>query len=370
MPARGLQLKGVSGERMRLIKAIRRRQRIFFFAAAIFLSAVPLVRAASFEEPDGQLAVLRQKLGPNRGISLVVWNPKPIVNNQYFFPLAVRAGIDTVWICGYPFRQMNRQEKQAVLLQASEAGLRTIGFIDGNYDWPKNWEFVDYHYKDLISQLGQLDLGSLGVAFAVNVEPYALPPEERKAGKTWDGNLSSYVEMMEKVVLPPLETFAKNRLRPDGKPVVNGPVLVRFEPWWFENGQVTASGVRVFGLRPIRNTEIASMTYRNVPDDIASVSQIVRNRAKQEGTSFYIGVETIPFAVSKTPSFSGKEEMIGEILRDTLKMFSAAEMERLRGVFIHTKDPDEAYRVLSVLVHTQKNAPRPKSVRPPRIITN
>ena len=76
---------------------------MFFFAAALFLSAVSLVRAASLEEPDGQLAGLRQKMGPNRSISLVVWDPKPIVKNQYFFPLAVRAGVDTVWICGFPF---------------------------------------------------------------------------------------------------------------------------------------------------------------------------------------------------------------------------------------------------------------------------
>ena len=313
---------------------------------------------------------MREQLGAQRRIQLVVWDPRPLLKLPYFFRLTVHAGVDTVWICGFPFRQMNKEQKQSILKQASDAGLPTIGFIDGDYDWPQQRKFVEYHYKDLTSQLTKLELGNLHVAFAVNVEVYAIPAAKRVAGKSWNGDLSSYIDLLRDLVLPQLEVFARKKVRPDGESVVRMPLLIRFEPWWYRNGRPTEDGVPMYGLRPLNNTGLAAMTYRNTPDEIYTFSEIVRRRSMLERVPFYLGVETIPSAISKTPSFAGREILIGEALSETCRRFSGEEMESFGGFFIHTKDPYEAYRILSILVHGKKETPPVHRGRPPRIITN
>ena len=330
------------------LKHSSRRQGILLFAAVFF--ALTLSDAASVTT-RGNLVALRERLGTERRLSMVVWDPRPILNTPYFFSLAVEAGVDTVWIAGYPFRQISWKKKQEILSKASEAGLKTLGFIDGNYDWPEQREFVRTHSADLTHQLSRLDLGNLRIAFATNVEPYVIPRQERKAGRTWSGDLSSYMDLLDQVTLPELQAFADKKTHPDGRSVVSNPLLTRFEPWWYQNGKRTDSGVLIRGLRSIRNTEIAAMTYRNTAQELRSVSEIVRQRAREEGVTFQIGVETIPSQISETPSFAGQEILIGRVLLEAIDGISPEDGSRLGGVFIHTKNPVEAYRILSILVH-------------------
>ncbi len=318
------------------------------------LTAILLCGLLSCEQPaqaasTSSLAALRRQLGPERTLGIIVWDPKPILKLPDFFPLAVRSGIDTVWICGYPFRALNRTQKQTILTAASDAGLKTIGFIDGDVGWPEQSEFVAYHYRDLTSQLSRLDLGRLHLAFATDIEVYAIPAKDRQAGRIWDGRLERYITLLKETVLPPIEAFSRQKRHPDGGFVVQGSLLTRFEPWWYQNGRRTEQGVTVSGLGPVERTEIAAMSYRNKVADLLQVSRIVRQRAAEDSVAFLFGVETIPAKEAGAPSFAGKEGTIGPVLLQVCDQFSLEDQKRLGGVFIHTRNPLIAYKILKTL---------------------
>ena len=320
-----------------------------------FLKVILLCWLFSYGQPaqafpiDSSLAPLRQRLGLERTLGIIVWDPKPILALPDFFPLAVRSGIDTVWICGYPFRMLNRTQKQMILTAASDAGLKTIGFIDGDVHWPEQAEFVAYHYRDLTSQLSRLDLGRLHVAFATDIEAYAIPKRERKAGVKWDGRLQRSMDLLEQVILPQLEKFAGGKKHSDGGSVLQGPLLIRFEPWWYQNGRRTDDGATVSGLRGIARTEIAAMTYRNRAADLLQVSRIVRQRTAEEETRFLFGMDTLPMKESGAPGFAEREETIGPVLLQVCQQLPPNDLNRLSGVFIHTRNPLIAYKVLKNL---------------------
>lgn len=292
--------------------------------------------------PVGALVPLREKLGVQRQLGMVIWDPRDLLRLQDFFPLAVRAGVNTVWISGYRFRSMSSRQQQTLLTRASQAGLPVLGFIDGNDDWPEQRVLVANHYRALIERLASLNLGNLRVEFAVDVEPYTR--------QGWSGDLTGYMDLIEQVILPQIVAFARQ-----SRQVVPG--LVRFEPWWYENGRKTDSGATLRGLRAIPRTDIAAMTYRDAAEDIAASSEIARRRAREEGATFQIGVETIPSEAVGTPSFYQKEVEIGPALLGAIQAMPQTDQARLRGAFIHAQSPLTAHRILTALVQAKPARP-------------
>ncbi len=320
----------------------------------------PLLAQAT-PKPTGALAPLSQRLGIEREISIVIWDPRDLSKLPSFFTKAVRAGVTTVWISGYRFvRNLNGQQQQAILNMASAAGLRTLGFIDGDAGWSQQRAFVSNFYDQLIGVLLQRNLGGLRMAFATDIEPYT------QAG--WDGDLSSYIDLLEQVVMPRIEKFAQQTSQRLGRKVVVGSRLTRFEPFWYRNGRVTDNGKTIRGLREIPDTVIAGMTYRNTAGELMAVSADIRTRAQQSGTEkFQLGVETLPPGEvgGAHVTFSGKER---EIPRELVGVVSALPTEgakRLDGVFIHFRGPVQADRVLDEWLGERAAAPeKPESKKP------
>ncbi|MBI3614980.1 MAG: aldo/keto reductase [Candidatus Omnitrophica bacterium] len=321
-------------------------------AGGITATLVPefygLAQAQISTGPVGALADLRKELGTDKQLGIIIWDPRDLFRLKDFFSLAVKTGVDVVWISGFRFRQLTAQQQQALLTQASQAGLKTLGFIDGNHDWAENRLFVASHYQDLTVRLARLNLGKLQIAFATDIEPYTQ--------KGWKGDLKGYMDLLEGVILPRVQAFARQKRHPDGKSVVRGPLLTRFEPFWYENDHKTDSGVTVKGLRTLEKTEIAAMTYRDTAKGIADVSETVRARTKEEKVTFQIGVETIPEKEVGTPSFFGKETEIGPALLEAYKAMKD-DRDRVGGVYIHTASPVTAHRILTVIVRAKSEMP-------------
>lgn len=305
-------------------------------------------------EPVGALVPLRQRLGPTRQLGVVVGSdPGDLLLLADFFALAVKAGVDTAWISGYRFRQMTGAQRQQIATAASTAGLKTLGFIDGNYDWAESQRFVENHYDDLTAKIASLNLGNVRVAFATDIEPYT------QTG--WNGDLTGYSALLENVILPRIRAFYQAQ---PSRAEQGRPLLVRFEPWWYENGRRTDLGATIRGLRQIAGTEIAAQTYRDTAAAISDISRVVQGRAAADGVTYQLGVETIPAAVAGAPSYSGKPLEIGPDLLAVINAMSSENRERLGGVYINAQSPITAHRVLTELVRAQSAQPKPLAVSP------
>jgi len=318
---------------------------------------------AQIKEPklEGSLVPLREALGPKKQIGIIPWGPdnaEDLAQLSELFSLTAKTGGDTVWISGFRFSKLTRAQQQAIVTQAVKAGIKTLGFIDGNFDWPENAAFVRNFYQTLTSSLTKLNLGKLKVAFATDIEPYNIPADEIKAGKKWDGNMKPSMDLIEKITIPILEGFSRAN-----RGVVAGPLLTRFEPFWYENGRkpddspAIVKGSVIKGLRRIPRTEIAGMTYRDNADGIAEVSKVVRKRAAEDRGTFQVGVETIPKEEAGTPSFNGKEAAIGPELLTFYKGLDREDQQRLGGVYIHTANVTEAIRVLQAIAKAEPEKP-------------
>jgi hypothetical protein len=297
----------------------------------------------------GSLVSLRATLGTDKRIAIIAWGPDNARDLQQFpvlLSLARTTGVDTIWISGYRFLQLPPAQQQAVIEQANEARLRTLGFIDGDFDWPQNPRFVSRLYENLTKQLSLRRLGSLQVAFAVDIEPYHVPIASEDRGTKWNGDLKPAMNLIETIILPILDRFAKTE-----KASVDNPLLTRFEPFWYVNGHkpdespALVKGTTLAGLRAVSHTGIAGMTYRNTAEQIVDVTRELWKRARLENVPLEIGVETIES--EKAIGFFGREPQIGPALLGVYKSLNQADQARLRGVYIHTGGIAEAIWVLT-----------------------
>ncbi|MBI3616318.1 MAG: hypothetical protein HY211_07375 [Candidatus Omnitrophica bacterium] len=295
--------------------------RIRALAVLFLFSLFPQVLFA-----DGALTSLASCLGPERELSFVSWEPID-------FQKAVQAGFTTVWIGTGSLLRRPPEEQRAILQQASRAGLRTLGFIGGDPEWvnpdrPHIREKVAGEYDRLTKVLETFlaqDAGNLRFAFATDIEPHVR--------NWWDGNLTAYSDLLEQVVIPTIEPFA--RKHPDR---VRDPFLTRFEPFWWDNGRRTDSGKFIYGLRDFPS-DVASMTYRNTAEQLDEVSRSIRRRVQRtQEMGFLLGVETKPPGPGIPPhiTFYGRlRELPGELVHIIQRM-SQQDRDHLRGVFIHS----------------------------------
>jgi len=334
---------------------LRRGAFAYWASVAAWSSLVPEEIAAAAQKqkegPQGALAPLVKRLGPDKQMGIVVWGARDIIRlspkgRPGFFEKAVRAGVNTVWISGYTFVQYTATEQQAILNLANLAGLKTLGFIDGAPDSVQAEEragAVSRHYKQLTDALRRLKLGAVQVEVARDDEPYIQP---RETG--WNGDLSGHMALLKKAVIPPVEAFRKEWPKNSA-----GPVLTRFEPFWYRNGPLE-DGLTLRGLSDIPGTVIAGMTYRNQAALIREVSKDVRARV--------LGTERVKFLLGGEMQSLGEEDKKGEMTffrreaeagREILEVydsFSKEEQEAMGGVFLHFSSVVHADRVLDDLL--------------------
>lgn len=311
---------------------------------------------------------VKKEIGESKHLSVIIGDAGPLLDQPYFFPLAVWAGIDTVWIRGGSFLGLEKGQKQAILDRASRSGLQTVGFIDGDPAWLRENSAAVRHYEDLLEDLAGLDWKDLRVAFGIHLELSDSTGRSRPPG--WDGDFGPYMELIEGVVMPKLTDFAQAHRHPGGGSIVESPFLTRFEPWWYKNGHVMEDGTVVRGFRPVPLTQIAAMTYQNTADDVEIASRPVRERAAQEQSAFQIGVTAVTATRPGSASFIGKEEMIGRVFVKVHQKFASTDRARFSGFFMQTDNPDEGYRLLSILVHRKPMLPVQPRGRPSRAVTD
>ncbi len=124
---------------------------------------------AAQPKPIGTFASLGETVhGNGKQLGLDVGDPRDLLRLPLVFPLAEKAGFDGIWFSGDRFLQLTPEEQQAIFTQASQAGIRTIGFTDGDR-----------------SQLSSFKAGPLRIAFAAKVNADFSSAEElwiRKEG--------------------------------------------------------------------------------------------------------------------------------------------------------------------------------------------
>ncbi len=300
-------------------------------ARALFLTfcLVGSTLQAKPEEITGEgalLAPLAERLGAEGEMAFISWKPVD-------FQKAARAGFTTVWIGAGSFLELTPGEQEALLKRAEGAGLRRLGFIGGDPEWvnprfPGKAEKAVREYRELAGILDaflrQDSSGALRFVLATDIEPHVK--------SWWDGDLSGYSALLERVVLPPLrEISARFPSRVE-------PLLTRFEPFWWENGHVTESGRTIRGLKDFPST-VASMTYRNSAEELVSVSRAVRQRARQTaGLRVLLGVETKPPGpgIPAFITFHGRLQEIAGELAFALQALPAEDRRNIQGVFIHS----------------------------------
>lgn len=299
--------------------------------------------AVAIRRAKGAMAPLRQYLGPEKELSFISWKPVD-------FKKAVRAGFSTVWLGLGGFLQLSAAEQEQVLVSAQQAGLPALGFIGGDPQWVNpgrsdQVEFVRVEYRrlaEVLAGFARKHPGGLRFSFGSDIEPYTQP--------WWDGDLTLYSDLVEKVIEPAAREFGgahPDRVAPNA--------MIRFEPFWWRNGHVTDDGKVIRGLRDFAYSNVASMTYRDTADQILSVSESVRTRSGEvSGMEFFLGAETNPAGpgIPAKITFDGQlPAMAGELI-NAIRAISPQQARFLRGVFIHSGKA-QADQVLDTLLGTK-----------------
>ena len=346
--------------------------------------AAPPTTPPIVQQPTGALAPLREFLGPNRTISIYANDPTTLATDPTvadLFPLAAKAGADTVWVSGFRFRGVLTDAQRRTLAEAAARTGRTIGFVDGNFDWDllQMQLWVSNFVRGLLGVLplitvspadpavqgaGWNDLLEKAAAaaknlpvtydFQVDFEPYikALRPD-------WTGDLSGYLSLLIRgTILPLLREFRDahpEHVRP------GAPLLKRFEPWWLTEGAVTDDGAVVSGLieddATRRDTAIMSGTYGNTVAGIRQRGQTILARTRATGMTLYFGVETI--AGVGTPAYTTNPAQAAADLLEVLRALPPEDFARCGGIFFHAENPKEAHRILTVFVQAPATPPAP-----------
>ncbi len=337
------------------------RQSLGLGAAAV-LGGELLEEDAAAQAPqkaEGALAPLAARLGKDAELGFITWEPID-------FTKAVRAGITTVWISGHDFLQRAPAERQKILDRASDAGLGTLGFIDGDPSFRRRDKHRDAQalYTRLTQTLLQRNPGKLRIAFAANVEPHGDP--------RWNGDLTDYSDLMEKVILPTIQEFADQASRRFGREVVVGPRLTRIEAFWYRNGQTTDDGRRIRGLRETKDSRLAIMSYRGTGAETFAISTHGRARVQNTEMKLLLMAETLPPGpgIPKHITFHGRWNQMGTELVEAIDgvIKAAGDEKYLGGVIIHSSW-QQAERVLDTWLAAapaKPAQPKPKGAAPTR----
>ena len=286
--------------RLTQISAILLLLPLLWLSGPVLGEPVSLAEQEKSTGPAGALAPLAQYLESDQEMAFISWKPVD-------FQKAVQAKFTTVWLGIGGFLQMTDSERQAVLVRAQQAGLRTLGFIGGDPEWvnpsrPEQPAFAVDEYRRLTGVLDafiQRNPGNLKFAFATDIEPYT--------AAWWDGDLALYSTLIGKISVPVQEFNLKHRDRMKA----GETFLTRFEPFWWRNGHVTENGKVIRGLQDTSGSNVASMTYRDQASSILDVSESIRARAQEmgkHGMRFLLGAETKPAGsgIPATITFDGE----------------------------------------------------------------
>ncbi len=306
-------------------------------------------------EATGALAPLRKRLGNDRSLELIVWDARDALKLKDFFELAVKAGFDTVWISGYRFNQMDDADQKALLKLASDAKLKRLGIIDGNYDWPQNKRFVEGLYDKLTTSLGTHHkagrLGEMEVVVGTDVEEHTVPLADIRAGraKPWDLDRGPTRDLTRKTIMPLLTDFAKNN-----KGIMSEVKLTEWRPFWLINDHVPDASPRLVKGAKIKGVEfdddvvVAVMSYRDDPDALVKVLAPTLGAVKDAKRKFKYGFETVTEARGTT--YNGKEIKIGTDGVKVLDALAKDEEVLVAGNFVHTSSVVAAHRMLGNMI--------------------
>ncbi len=307
-------------------------------------------------QPKGALSLLAKELGGRSDLSIIVWDPSSIGGLPGFFDRAVQAGVTRVWVSGFRFNQMDNARQKAFFNQARVSGLRSIGFIDGNYDWANNPAFVKSHYEKLIVTLTQFHndklLGRLKIVFAADIEPWTGPN-----GKNWNGDFKPSTDLVCNCVIPEISGFAQRTGRVDRTNLIT---LVM--PFWSQNGTKLDNDLVVKGVEDLPNTTLALMSYRNSALEIESVLNDTRSRLRTtpaRDLRWAFGGETLPPGEvgGQHVTFHGRLKRVPLELLRVIRRLSESERKQLDEVFIHFASPVAADKAIKEWLESPAEEP-------------
>ena len=252
--------------------------------------------------PVGALTPLRKRLGPEGRIGIDVGDPWDLLELNDFFALAVKTGVDTVWISEERFRRLSYLDRQKILTLASRAGLRTLGFTDEVYREPKGLVDLVNHYSQLTTDLYTTDLDGLQVAFATRVES--------EVG-VWG-------------VLRQTRRFAEEKLRPNGESVAARVLFLRRDP--------------------SRGEGVEDWRYGSEVEPIVMMDGQGSEKIPK-AAFFHLGI--------KAQDFQGKEEEIGPAWMEAVDSLPLEDRNRVRGLTIDLGFPLAAHRFLMRMLPAQ-----------------
>ncbi len=279
---------------------------------------------------------------------VVVWDPREFRNYPGFFELAVKkAGATAVWFSGSVFlNDLTERERKEVLKDAREAGLRAIGFIDGDPSWPAKPAEVKEFYRRLTSRLLELnaeDVGDLEFQFVTDVEMHTR--------RDWNGKLGPYFDLLNRAIIPQIIGFSKAATKRYGRNPVVGTWLYRFEPESYRAKP---------GDAPPDHTTLAGMTYHDTGSAIEAGAQRFRDRAQEEGTGtrhmFTVEFQPASRVGGSQLTFHGQERLAPSILLGVCKQQADAA-----GLILHFGSVKEADAGLRKMTGTPARASRPGS---------
>jgi len=368
-------VEGLVHRRLAGLEAVTRRTFLAGMGAATvapFIVPSPELLAQAPPAPRGWLAPLIAKMGRNRELDLIIWDPSDIVRRfspaagrPGFFQKAVEAGVTTVWISGYRFRMLDLEIQRAIVAQANASGLKTLGFIDGDANWAREQDFVARHYDALTAAvsaalrgLPNRDSGNLRIAFATDIEPYTQP---QRTG--WDGDLAAYSALHRNVIIPKIQAF--NQANPS-RVFVSWVTL--FQPFWWKNGKTTEDGIQIRNLEDLSGTIVAGMTYRDTAPGLLGVSRDIRERLTAADKAYFkIGVETIrgDAVGGDQLTFAGQLEQIPDALSAVVDGIPAEQKRSWAGFFLHFESVSAADGFLDLALGARPAAPPENRPAPP-----
>ncbi len=327
--------------------------------------------ASPFQVGAGPLAPLRQFLGPQRQVGLLVQGSLPQIltmtrGGTNFFGLAADAGYNTVWISGTGFTRLSPADRQE-LVHDADATLETLGFIQSGVDVanPAERANVLQSVDAQVNAVLGVNLGNLTVQWMTDFEPQLAPPSS-----PWNGDMTAVMDTTEQIVdkVEPLRQGYRVQHPEVTRDILREPVVLEFGGTWRENGQRPdpspgiVPGAVVHGIRPIRGIGLAGATFQNTVDGIAASGNGVSHRAAEESAILKTSVLFLYIAeTSQTDgrTFSGQVPDAGPTLLGALQRVPLDRVPLMGGVGLRAANPTDALSGFRQLLSTTTIAVSP-----------